>query len=177
MTVHNNILKKCLSSSTNWQFIAVCTNPDRWTLFSARWNTYRPVSMSSVSMSPNQYTSLSLSLSNDISSGLRSTILYALLLSTIYSVSPVHFFNIHSDSIYWSEYVMKVLIIGNIGSSVGVVTTLLAGWRGNHGSISSSGKTFFSFSKRPGRLWICNQCRKQWVPELSLGVKMVGVWD
>jgi len=100
MTVHNNILKKCLSSSANWQFIAVCTKADRWTLFSARLNTYRPVSMSSVSMSPNQYFSLSLSLSNDISSGLRSTILYALLLSAIYSVSPVHFFNILSDSVY-----------------------------------------------------------------------------
>jgi hypothetical protein len=43
------------------------------------------ISLSSLSLS------LSLSLSNDISSGLLSTILYALLLSSVHSVSPVHF--------------------------------------------------------------------------------------
>jgi len=61
MTVNKNILSKCLSSYGNWQFIAVFTKADRWTLFSTARNTYHPFSMSSLS--------ISLSVSNDISAG------------------------------------------------------------------------------------------------------------
>jgi hypothetical protein len=46
---------------------------------------------------------------------------------------------------------MKALNIGSMGSSVGVVTTLLAGRLRNRGSISSAEKLFFSLSKRLGR--------------------------
>jgi hypothetical protein len=121
--------------------------------------------------------SLSLSLSNDISSGLRSTIFmhYSCPLS-ILQVASISYFDIHSDSIYWSVYVMKVLIIGSMDSSDGVVTTLRARRLGNLGSISSAGNTFFSFSKCLCRLWVRNQCRNQWLPRLFLGVKVAGAW-
>jgi len=121
--------------------------------------------------------SLSLSLSNDICSGLRSTIfMHCSCPLSILQVPSISHFDIHSDSIYWSVYVMKVLIIGILDSSDGVVTTLRAGRLGNLGSISSFGNTFFSFSKCPFRLWVRNQCRNQWLPRLFLGVKVAGAW-
>ena len=69
---------------------------------------------------------------------------------------------------------MKVLIIENMGSSVGVVTTLLAGRRGEPWLDFQLGEDFFCSSKLPGRLWVRNQCRNQRVPELFHGVKVAG---
>jgi len=167
ISVNNNILSKCLSYYGNWQFIAVFTKADRWTLFRTTWNTYHPVSTSFVSVSLNQSLCLC---------QMTSLQPFDLQFCMHCSCPSISYFNIHSDSICWSVYVMKVLIIENMDSSVGLVTTLLAGRRGNWGSISSTGNKFFCFSKRPGRLWVLNQCRNQRVPELFPGDKVAGAW-
>jgi hypothetical protein len=154
------------------------TKAKSWTLFSTRWNTTHFQCPLYPCLRINFSLSLSLTLSNDISSGLRCTIfMHCSCPLSILQVPSISFFDIHSDSIYWSVYVMKVLIIESLDSSDGVVTTLRAGRLGNLGSISSAGNTFFSFSKCPFRLWVRNQCLNQWLPRHFLGVKVAGAWS